>query len=96
MTPDRASTLRPLSSIRSGERLEIQGIVFDGARARCAHAGIHEGVLVTCLAEMPDHLLLQTASRAAFAFERAWARFVQVGEPARAARRVAGGALASV
>lgn len=79
--PADAAPIRSLASIRPGELLRIERILFDATRARCREAGLREGDLVLCSEATPGAIWLETMSAGEVVLERSVGRFVQVAPP---------------
>jgi len=89
----RPDAVRSLATIRRGETVVVECILFDIVRTRCEIKGIHLGDLLRCRETEAGRLLLETARGALVAVEQQWARFVQVTAPSPSA---AGSATGSV
>ena len=76
--PDR---IRSLDTVRDGETLVVQHILFDANRLRLAAAGVTEGERIRGRASTPSHVQIETTRGALLEVERSWASFVQVREP---------------
>ena len=77
----RPDPVRSLASIRQGETVVVECILFDIVRSRCETKGIRLGERLRCRDVVPGRLLLETARGALVAVEQQWARFVQVVAP---------------
>ena len=78
--------IRSLATVRDGETLVVENILFDSNRARLAAVGITEGDRVRCRVSTPTHVYLETEVGIVVGVERDWATFVQVAravEPRR-------------
>ncbi len=71
--------VRSLATSATGDLVQIEHILFEGLRARCADLGINEGERLHCRSASPTVLVFETRTGRIVALERDWARFIQVG-----------------
>ena len=87
----RPDPVRSLASIRQGETVVVECILFDIVRSRCETKGIRLGERLRCRDVVPGRLLLETARGALVAVEQAATvaalRLVQARGIAEADRR---------
>lgn len=74
--------IRTLATVRDGETLVVEDVLFDANRVRLAAAGIQPGARVRCRRATPVEVQLETERGIVITVERTWANFVQVSEPA--------------
>jgi hypothetical protein len=67
-----------LAATRSGERVEVRRILFQGLREHCSDLDIHEGDVLRCRAGTASQLILETAGGRTVSLQRDWARFIEV------------------
>jgi len=67
-----------LAATRSGERVEVRRILFQGLREHCSDLDIHEGDVLRCRADTASQLILETVNGRTVALQRDWARFIEV------------------
>jgi len=67
-----------LAATRSGERVEVRRILFQGLREHCSDLDIHEGDVLRCRADTASQLILETAGGRTVSLQRDWARFIEV------------------
>jgi hypothetical protein len=72
------STRMSLASIRDGEKVRIERILFDKLKDLCYSLGIEEGKVVRCRHNTRAVLLLETGAARTIIIDQDWARFVQV------------------
>jgi hypothetical protein len=70
---------RSLAHSVSGDLVQVEHILFEGLRARCADLGINEGDRLHCRSVSQNALVLETPTGRMVAIEREWAQFIQVG-----------------
>lgn len=73
------ATSRSLANSVSGDLVQVEHILFEGLRARCADLGINAGDHLHCRSVTPTALVLETTTGRMVAIEREWAQFIQVG-----------------
>ena len=67
-----------LAATRSGERVEVRRILFQGLREHCSDLDIHVGDVLRCRADTASQLILETAGGRTVSLQRDWARFIEV------------------
>jgi hypothetical protein len=77
---DEPSTeqVRSLATVRDGEALLVEHILFEANRSRLAEAGIGVGDRVRCRISTPSHVYVETPVGIVVGVERSCASFVQV------------------
>ncbi len=75
--------IRSLATVRDGETLVVENILFDANRARLAAAGVAEGDRIRCHAATPSYVAIETPLGVVMNVDRAWASFVQVSRADR-------------
>lgn len=72
--------IRTLATVRDGETLVVEDVLFDANRMRLAAAGILPGDRVRCRRATPGEVQLETERGIVVSVERSWANFVQVSD----------------
>jgi hypothetical protein len=78
MSTQSPPSLRSLAGVRPGESLVVRRILFDALRTHCSALDLREGQRVRCRSISPTRVMLETSDGRVVAFERDWARFIQV------------------
>lgn len=68
----------PLSQAPPGLRVRVQKILFDVPRTRCEELGIEAGMVLRCMAWLPDGILVQAAGGETIRIDMQLADFVSV------------------
>lgn len=81
----RGSNIRSLATIRHGETVQVECILFDAVRDICSETGIRPGDWVHCVAATASRVVLETTAGRQVPFERRLAHFIQVAPAVTAA-----------
>lgn len=79
MSMQNTPSLRSLAAVRPGESLVVRRILFDALRTHCSALDVREGQRIRCRGTSPSRVMLETSGGRVVAFDRDWARFIQVG-----------------